>query len=384
MKKKILYVYHLDASNPKVQSGRPHAIYRKLTEDEDIECDLINLSNFMVFRIAYLACRILFGLRFSNVSPLRSKLVLVAAQLIITRMLKKNYDYIFSPTSLWWLDFSKRVEVRVESICCIDIHLHGFIDLYGYPRRRIASDIKAESESLCNFDHVILPSKYAVNSAKNSLNGNYLNKFHLIPFGANLPAVYDSKSLSENIHQHYSISKIVNLLVISSDWERKGGELIALLTNELCKIFSVNLIVIGTGFCKNGIDSSVNIFHYRSLNKSLPEESLIFDCLLRRCDFFLMPSKGEAFGMAVCEALAYGIIPIISNCGGLSEFDNDLESIPRLNESGDVSVVIRYIADVCSKSVEDRLDIKSNLLSLYLRKYNWDVFYDRFKNLILK
>lgn len=382
MKNKILYVYHLDATNPRIQSGRPYAIYTQFLKDPTVELHFVNLSNFSAFRIGQFLCKSLYFLRLTNTSSVRSKFLLFISSAIISRHLKKGYDYIFSPTSLWWISEKRRKSYSVKSICCIDIHLHGYIDLYNYPKRSITSDLNAESISLSNFDIIIFPSKYAKqNLIKNSMHGAAANA-HVIPFGANLPLIYnDLENPTSGVFRQEGKLEFLNFLVISSDWQRKGGDFISHLLNRLSMSFSINLFVIGTGFIRKQLSDIINVYHFKSLNKSIPEQAFTFDKILRSCDFFLMPSKGEAYGMSVCEAIAYGVIPIISSSGGLSQFRDNLHFLPVFNSLKDIENIENFIFSFIQKDLKERVALRSELINLYKSNYNWDVFYERFSEI---
>lgn len=94
------------------------------------------------------------------------------------------------------------------------------------------------------------------------------------------------------------------------------------------------------------------------------------EALLARCDVFVLPSKGEAFGIAILEAMAYQKTVITSNSGAFLEIlrDGDTGLIFPVGAVGDLaSAIIRVHADNALRTamgknaradLERRFDIK--------------------------
>ncbi len=109
----------------------------------------------------------------------------------------------------------------------------------------------------------------------------------------------------------------INVLFVGRDYYRKGGD-IALKAME--KILKKRNDVTFTYVGKAPIPEHPKIMHYEGLSRKQLED------IYETSDILLYPSRDEAYGLAVLEALSYGIPVIASNLPSLAEIiDNNLD-----------------------------------------------------------
>ncbi|KXB03132.1 hypothetical protein AKJ47_02810, partial [candidate division MSBL1 archaeon SCGC-AAA261G05] len=93
----------------------------------------------------------------------------------------------------------------------------------------------------------------------------------------------------------------------------KGLDILA----KAMKNIDVRLLVCGEGPTSRSLKNIENV----ELLGFVPEDEK--NRLLRKCKFLVLPSKGEAFGIALLEAMAFGKPVVASNVGGISEVVGD-------------------------------------------------------------
>jgi len=113
-------------------------------------------------------------------------------------------------------------------------------------------------------------------------------------------------------------SDACRLLWVGDHWLRKGGDQALLIRNELEKLgIRAHLTLVGS-------DKSPLIEHPRvqivgPLQKSKPDEARRFWEFFRTSDFYILPTRGETFGIGCAEASAFGLPTIAPALGGIPE-----------------------------------------------------------------
>jgi glycosyltransferase involved in cell wall biosynthesis len=171
---------------------------------------------------------------------------------------------------------------------------------------------EVEKDCIQKSSRVIYSSDFMVSLAQKEYVINatdYKNKFNVVPFGLNMddiPQTVFKKDFSGEL----------NIVFVGRDWERKGGELVLNLFDELeAKGFNVHLTVIGSDPDSAKNKPNINVIPY--INKSIPEQQQQYFNVLKNAHFLILPTKADCTPMVVAEANAFGVPALVSDVGGL-------------------------------------------------------------------
>lgn len=143
------------------------------------------------------------------------------------------------------------------------------------------------------------------------------SKVRVIPFGANI-ANPPFLSLPRQIIDQRKASRIIELTFFGLEWKRKGLMDAFLLTTSLNNMgIAAKLNVIGGHPTTPEFLNSPFVRIHGVLRKSDKNEQALLDAILRRTHFLVHPAISEPFGIALCEANAYGIPILGTDVGGL-------------------------------------------------------------------
>lgn len=160
-------------------------------------------------------------------------------------------------------------------------------------------------------DLLVYPSHWAARSALSTYNADR-KKVRVVPFGANLDAPPTRESALGR-----RIKGPLEMLFLTKEWERKGGEIAFHTLTELTKAgIDARLTVCGTQPPAPFRHTRMEVIPY--LNKNIPEERQRFDEVLRRSHLLLLPTRAECHGIVFCEAAAYGLPVFTKDVGGIA------------------------------------------------------------------
>jgi glycosyltransferase involved in cell wall biosynthesis len=367
---KVAYVYELDAEDVRVQSGRPHAI---LQEMRARNCDVVPAfpldqsaqRRFLWKKIAYRATGLIY-----RADRERRVLDDLAAQ-ARHRIAAADVDCVFGPGS----HAIARLETKRPIVLCADATFRNMLDFYDDFTRCAPEYVRQgeaqERATLQAAAAVIYPSDWAADSAVEDYDVDPA-KVHVVPFGANVAArPYGAvKSFVAS-----RSARTLKVLFIGREWRRKGlPKVIAACRWLRARRVDVVLDVVGAQDYP-GERPEFACFH-GMLNKSRADDRERLEGLLAAAHFLFVPSSAENYGMAFCEAAAYGIPAITTSVGGIpSIVRNDVTGscLPpgtSAEEFGRTMLEIfgdrrRYEA-MALRSYEE-----------YVTRLNWRVFGDR-------
>lgn len=178
----------------------------------------------------------------------------------------------------------------------------------------IRSGMEVEDLALARCDSAIYSSSWAANSAIMHHRGDPF-KVHVVPFGPNLSSPPDQHVVALAIAQRSR--QTCRLVYIGYDWERKQGDLVVRVQQQL------EFAGIPTELTIIGCEPKLAKQHRRVsvlglLDKNSPADSARLADALNNSHFLVVPSVAECYGMVYAEASAYGLPSIACDVGGAS------------------------------------------------------------------
>ena len=153
---------------------------------------------------------------------------------------------------------------------------------------------------------IIVHSKYMLDLINQSPLTSHFNKVHFIPLGIDLE-MFNNQLSQEEARTKLKINKNNIVLFFRNQAEFKGVEHIV---KALKKIKTDKKITILTCDGKSGLDELKDKYDIIQLGK-IKNNLLVY--AYNACDIFIMPSRGESFGMMAVEAMACSKPVIIFN-----------------------------------------------------------------------
>ncbi len=228
---------------------------------------------------------------------------------VVSEMLKEGkYDLAISST---------------YSLCShldVDIPLIAFSDLtYNlcttYLRKTAPNGLRTRAMQLENrflqlADAIIYPSSFAKEAALADYDIRS-DKVHVLEFGANIPA-----PVAIDIDEFKN--DVCKLVFVGRDWINKGGnKALAVYSLLRSQGFPCELTIIGCEPIYKVEDAGVKVIPW--LDKSVSEDLLRYDQIMRESHFLILPTEFDAYGIVFCEASAYGVPSLAPNVGGVSQ-----------------------------------------------------------------
>lgn len=204
---------------------------------------------------------------------------------------------------------------------------------------------------------VVVLSKGLLNTAFKTFP--FENRFKIIYNGIDIP---ENNLIIENSHR-----KKIQIITVSRLHKNKGLDLLLECINIIRKNNDFSLSIVGDGpemknlvhQCKELLLEDIVKFHgYK------PYDDVVL--LLKESDFFVLPSRAEAFGQVFTEALSCGIPVIGTNTGGIPEIIN--ENVGILVEVDSETELISAIEIMIKNS---RKYNKEKLIN-YAKTFSWE------------
>jgi glycosyltransferase involved in cell wall biosynthesis len=311
---KIAYIFERDAASPDVQSGRPAAILHAFERAglSVHRCFPLPVSFSIVERVEQRIARLLSKRYFKGRS--RRQLLQMARE-VRARLRSLSYDFIFCPGTLPLSYLSDTKPLTFSS----DTTLHGILNYYPefsrLSRFQARAFERAERAVLRKCRLLAYASEWAADSAIFHY-GVPKERVAVIPSGANIGANNDRAAIDRFIGVRRKDR--INLLFIGKDWARKGGDICLETVHLLVRSGrDVLLHIVGcTPQVTAGLKPHVQV--HGLLKPSNPAERSRLEKLFRAVHFLFVPSRAEAYGMAFCEANAFGVPCITTATGGIT------------------------------------------------------------------
>jgi glycosyltransferase involved in cell wall biosynthesis len=190
---------------------------------------------------------------------------------------------------------------------------------------------------------------------------------HVAPFGA----VLDHPP-SRDVALARRKSDQCRLLFVGLRWERKGGEIAYETLLALRKMgVDAELTVVGCVPPLTCRHEAMRIFPF--LDKADESQRRQLEELYASADFFLLPTRSEAYGVVFCEASAYGLPSVAAACGGVPEVVRDGENgyVLPLDARGDA------YAELIARVHRDDAryyELVRSTRAAYETRLNWDAW----------
>ena len=184
-------------------------------------------------------------------------------------------------------------------------------------------------------------------------NPKLKNKIHHVGGGSNI----DVKKIN------YKLKTGNKFLFVGVDWKRKNGPLVLKAFERLQKKYpEIELYIAGPKRI-NSLDCE-NVILLGNLN---------YDELVNYfnvCDFFVMPSKFEAYGLVFAEALLFGLPCIGKNSFAMPEFINNGKN-GLLIEKDSCGELVKAMENIYINRLKYKNFVNSNH-DFYKKEYSWN------------
>jgi glycosyltransferase involved in cell wall biosynthesis len=364
---KIAYIYEYDASNPGTQSSRPFSIWQELRHRFEVVefFPIFNLS-----RLLLIPKKIPYALKDRRHRLEREWLSLKEYSWRAGRFLRREkVDVVFSPSQLT----ITYLQTSAKIIYCNDAPFGAIANQYPnftkLSETYLRQGYRQEYLSHRNADRIVYPSAWARESAIR-LHHADPQKCLEQPFGANLPYRPSWKEVKAAASRRAGRSE-VTLIMISSDWERKGGSFAVDVVRKLkLRGIHARLKVIGAG----PVDRISEVVSLGWVNKWTESGARIFRTAMFDSDFIIMPSLAEAYGMALWEGAAHGLPMIGRAVGGVPSIIRHGENGLLFPFEASATLVASWIEESFDSSIYRRLS--ESAFNDYQTRGNWRSFVD--------
>lgn len=189
----------------------------------------------------------------------------------------------------------------------IDGYYPRYSNLSPRARRRIEY---LEQEAIDRANLLLYPTRWAAESAMQDYGADE-SKVHVTPWGANFSLPPDAQG-----HPKSTEDGTCRLLFVGVSWERKGAQIaVDALTELRLRGYKVELTICGCTPPQELEVEGLRIIPF--LDKKDPAQFEELNSLYREADLFFLPTRSECYGIAFCEASAYGLPSIATKTGGI-------------------------------------------------------------------
>lgn len=310
---KIAYISYEDSHNIKAWSGTISFIAKYLEKDNEV----IRVDNLMcpidyIFK-GFSALRWLFGK--SADYKRNTYFVRMVCNRIQKRLDKLEYDIILAPgsTFITYLKSDKPIVIWADATYLTIVNNH--FQYNKLSARQIEVGNQLEIDALKNCDKLIFSSRIPANSAINDYNIPN-SKVEVIPFGAN--TLHNNQESDILKFNSVKSKNKIKLLFIGVYWYNKGGDVLLEIFKEL-RLMSDDYELEVVGSKPDVVTEIEGVTFHGFLNKSIPEENKKLIDLFESSHYFILPTRSEAFGIALVEANSYGLPTFGSDLGGVPD-----------------------------------------------------------------
>jgi glycosyltransferase involved in cell wall biosynthesis len=227
---------------------------------------------------------------------------------------RPDIDLIFSPGTIP-IAFLKDRRPLVYWSDATHAAIFGFYPEYSNLCASSQSDGHAiEGAALGRAAAALFSSEWAAASARRDYRAP-AERVHCIPFGANLEHPPSAQDVERSIQQR--TRQRCRLLFLGVDWVRKGGALAVQVAEALNRGgLPTELTIVGCSpFPLGGVPPFMRLEGFLSKRQPAGEQRL--RVLLAEHHFLIAPALAECYGLAFCEANAFGLPCLARHSGGV-------------------------------------------------------------------
>jgi glycosyltransferase involved in cell wall biosynthesis len=252
--------------------------------------------------------------------------------------------------------------IRVKCFC-IDV-VHAFI---GIEKISIPVVPKIDKRIL------ITPTLYPkiVEQYNNHDYSQYLNRTDIIYNGVEIPNNISNKPDNDSL----------KIIFVGRECPEKRIHLIGKIAKE-CKHQEIPASFTVIGASKNVMDSED--CKYCSFSGEITDkEDLNF--IYQNSDIILIVSSFEGFPMAIMEGMAYGVVPITTDVGGIKDHVINNETgfcVPNLSEKQIIDDIVEHIREL-SNNRDNLHEIQLNVHNYAKKHFSIELFRKKYRDMIL-
>jgi len=278
-----------------------------------------------------------------------------------------DVDLVFSPGTIpiAYLSVPKPVVFWTDAtFAAMRDYYPGFGDL---AQVSIEAGERMERSALALADLALFASEWAAASAINDY-GVDPAKVKVIPFGANLEHGWTPIDVSRAIDARPADR--CRLLFIGIDWTRKGGAVAVQVAKELnSRGLQTELTVVGSNPALSPGDESF-VQKEGFIDKSSAEGSRRIQSLLAKAHFLILPSRAECYGLALCEANAFGVPCLATRVGGIPTIVKDDVNGMLFPVDANPSVIADYVLSTV-QNIDNYRRLARSSYEEYRTRLNW-------------
>lgn len=377
--KKIAYISETSPENKHSWSGTVHYVYAALKKQGHTvyplgpaEPKLVGFFCKIINQLSLLFLKKRFDYRHSVVY---SK---AFGKIFSDKLQKLNYDLVVvcgGTEYAAYLTTTKPVFIIVDRTIEGAINYHPILtNLLSFSEQQ---SIFTDKKAMLNSAKTFFASEWAALHAKVHY-GLPDSKSSVLPFGANL----DKVPAKEYVLEH-KLTAPCKLLFIGTNWKNKGADIaINTLHKLLASGVDAYLTLVGSTPETAIVNDRITVIPF--VNKNNPEGLAEMEHLYLTHQFFILPTRFEAYGIVFCEASAYGVISIATNTGGIP-------GVVKEGINGYLISAQETDGDAYAKKIKEIFDDKDKLKRLsisardfYEQHLNWESWAHRFEEEISK
>ncbi len=303
-----------------------------------------------------------------------------AAKRIEKKFYEQNCDAIFCPGT--GIPVNTFINPSIPVFTYMDASKLSWIETYfGLDKLSARSKkilLLVNKYALVNNRLTIFSSDWAMQSALKEV-ADMAIKTAVVPFGAN----FSGEPSYEDVVRFIDVRNNgkIKLLFLGKEWKRKGGDIaLSVVTALRDANYNAELHVVG---CIPEISNIVPdwLILHGFLDRSTEDGLQKFQTILAASRFLLFLSASEAYGLALCEANAYGIPCISTETGGITTIIKEKRNGYLFEQPLNVDKISLKIKQVL-EDPDGYITLALNARKEYEERLNWKVAGNVLANLI--